>query len=581
MGPERRPLSPSRLRRVNRLSAGEAIAGYRLTGASGTLAASRAAPGLAYAVGRLPEIRRYLPRVAVVIAAYYGAAHLGYAFRFAGPVASIVWLPVGVGIAGLYLLGPAYWPGVVIGDLLVNNYSALPVASTVGQSFGNLLEVVLAAMLLRRFARRGRLRGSFRGLLRFLAAITGATAVSATVGLLSLRAGGVVATGAVPHLWLIWWLGDLCGALIVVPLAIVWIPLPERPWFHGHGLELAAMLLTLVVLSGVALQAGRPLSYLSFPALTWAALRFGGRGATLAVLIGATFTVIGTTDYLGPFSYESISRSLLDTQLYLVVSTMSTLGFVALAQEREQLAERLRASRSRVVAAADAERRRIERDLHDGAQQRLVVLSARLGLAACEPLPAAAAELLEAAQADLGRAIDELRELVHGLRPEALRQFGLGPAVELVAARSVTPIELTGFPAGRLDDTAENTAYYVVLEALTNAERHAHASIIRVRARLAASWLDLQIEDDGVGGAVEREDLGLQGLRDRVESTGGSLEVESRPGSGTRISARIPVTSSGPGLSLKPAADDRQWRGTEARLSPAGLHPRGSQAPAS
>jgi signal transduction histidine kinase len=215
----------------------------------------------------------------------------------------------------------------------------------------------------------------------------------------------------------------------------------------------------------------------------------------------------------------------------------------ALASEREALSRSVEASRKRIVMAADEERRRLERDLHDGAQQRLVALAAHLGLAAgrAREKPATAAASFESAQAELLVAIDELREFVHGIHPTALRRFGLARAVEIVAARSATPVEIIELPDVRLDETAEATAYYIVLEAVTNAQRYANASTVSVRAHIVNSSLAVEIEDDGVGGAVERSDLGLQGLRDRVEATGGRFTVHSAPGQGTRIEARIPA----------------------------------------
>jgi signal transduction histidine kinase len=149
---------------------------------------------------------------------------------------------------------------------------------------------------------------------------------------------------------------------------------------------------------------------------------------------------------------------------------------------------------------------------------------------------------IELAQNELLLAIDELRELVQGIRPTVLRQFGLATAVQLAAARCGIPIELHELPTRRLDDNAEATAYYVVLEAITNAQRYARASIVHVSARLVSGRLELRIQDDGIGGAVERDDLGLQGLRDRVEASGGTFTVESPLGEGTRISARIPAS---------------------------------------
>ena len=489
------------------------------------------------------SVRRYVLDLLLLVAAYYAAAHLGFALEFTGPVASIVWLPVGVGAAFLYFRGPALWPAVVIGDLLVNNYSELPFGSAIGQSFGNLLEVVICAVVVRKLATRERPLGTISGLVGMLAAITAGTAISATIGSVSLILGGVVMRDSFPHLWRTWWLGDFCGALLVFSLALAWIPLPRRPWFQGHVAETTLLLAVLVGLGFITIHAGRPLSYLAFPALIWAALRYGPRGATLAMTITAVFTIWGTTHYHGPFAFHPLSHGVLETQLFLLVTSLSALSVAALASEREALSRSVQASRKRIVMAADEERRRLERDLHDGAQQRLVALAAHLGLAAgrARGEPATAAASFESAQAELLVAIDELREFVHGIHPSALRRFGLARAVEIVAARSATPVEITELPHVRLDETAEATAYYIVLEAVTNAQRYANASTVKVRARMDDSSLAVEVEDDGVGGAVERSDLGLQGLRDRVEATGGTFVVHSEHGHGTRIDARIPA----------------------------------------
>jgi signal transduction histidine kinase len=519
-----------------------AITGHAVPGASER-------PLGSVGVRRLAETSgpRYVLDLLLLVAAYYAAAHLGFALEFTGPVASIVWLPVGVGAAFLYLRGLALWPGVVIGDLLVNNYSELPFGSAIGQSFGNLLEVVVCAVLLRRLTRRERPLSSIAGLAAMLLAITAGTAISATIGSISLTLGGVVNGDSFSHLWRTWWLGDLCGALLVLSFALAWIPLPKRPWFSGQLAEITLLLAVLVGLGFITIHAGRPLSYLAFPALIWAALWFGPRGATLAMAITATFTIWGTTHYHGPFAFHPLSRGVLETQLFLLVTSLSALSVAALASEREALSRSVKASRKRIVMAADEERRRLERDLHDGAQQRLVALAAHLGLAAgaARDEPATAAASFESAQAELLVAIDELREFVHGIHPTALRRFGLARAVEIVAARSATPVEILELPDVRLDETAEATAYYIVLEAVTNAQRYANAPAVRVRAHVEDSSLALQVEDDGVGGAVERSDLGLQGLRDRVEATGGTFTVQSAIGQGTRIEAVIPAVVDG------------------------------------
>ncbi len=479
----------------------------------------------------------------LLILAYYAAAHLGYAFEFAGPVAAIVWLPVGVGIAGLYLFGLRFLPAVVIGDLLVNNYSALPVAAAIGQTFGNALEVVIAAALLRRLAWRGGPLVSVAGVGGLFAALLAGTLVSATIGSLSLLLGGVITSGSLGHVWRTWWLGDFCGAIVVVPLALASVPGTPLASLRGRVAEGALVLATLVVLSLIATMGGPPLSYLAFPALIWAALRFGPRGAAVTLAISAAFTIWDTTHSRGPFAVSSITHGLFEAQIYLAIAALTALAVAGLACEREQLARSVRASRRRIVGAADAERRRLERDLHDGAQGHLVALAVRLALAADEArgAPETAAASFQAIRADLQVAIEQLREIVHGIHPPALWEFGLAFAVEPLARLPGTPVELIDLPRARLDEPAEIAAYYLILEAVTNAQRHAQASRVRVTGSLTSRGLILQIEDDGVGGAVERDGGGIQGLRDRIESMGGSLDVASRTGRGTRITARIPA----------------------------------------
>jgi signal transduction histidine kinase len=144
---------------------------------------------------------------------------------------------------------------------------------------------------------------------------------------------------------------------------------------------------------------------------------------------------------------------------------------------------------------------------------------------------------------ELSLAIEELRELARGIHPAVLTRRGLVNAIEAIAERSVVPVELPELPSARVDPAAEATAYYVVAEAVTNAQKHAQASTIRIRAAVAARTLHVEIIDDGVGGASETAGFGLQGLRDRVEATGGTLEVQSVHGRGTRVAAAIPTTA--------------------------------------
>ncbi len=205
--------------------------------------------------------------------------------------------------------------------------------------------------------------------------------------------------------------------------------------------------------------------------------------------------------------------------------------------------EEVRTSRARIVEAGDAGRRRVERNLHDGAQQRLVTLSMALRMArdrvGSEGDPSLIALLGDASE-ELSQALRELRELAAGLHPAILTEEGLEAALESLAERSLVPVELTLAAPGRLAAPIEVAAYYVVSEALTNAAKHSQASHAAVRTGRVDHRLDIEVVDDGVGGAAIRPGSGLEGLIDRVEALGGELVVESRPGEGTRLVAHIP-----------------------------------------
>jgi PAS domain S-box-containing protein len=209
--------------------------------------------------------------------------------------------------------------------------------------------------------------------------------------------------------------------------------------------------------------------------------------------------------------------------------------------------EELRASRARIVAAADAARRQIERDLHDGAQQELVTVALGLRMARTKlpDEPQRAARLLDGAIEQLARATAELRELARGIHPAVLTEHGLSPAIQALTARAPLPVDVLEVPEERLPPPVEAAVYFTVSEALTNVARYARASQATVLIRASDREAIVEVTDDGVGGARERAGSGLSGLVDRLGALDGRLEIHSPPGAGTRLRAVVPLRPAG------------------------------------
>jgi signal transduction histidine kinase len=227
----------------------------------------------------------------------------------------------------------------------------------------------------------------------------------------------------------------------------------------------------------------------------------------------------------------------------------------------------LRDARSRIIEAADAERRRIERDLHDGAQQRLVALSLNLRMAekrAAEGDPAAA-ELVRSASEEAGLALKELRDLARGIHPAMLTNRGLAAALDDLAGRALVPAELVAVPSERLPAQVESAAYFLVSECLANVGKHAQATRATVAVTVVGEELEVVVKDDGVGGAELGNGSGLQGLEDRVGALDGCVDIESPAGGGTTVMATIPLADPGETPAAHPALTDDQLRALAER----------------
>jgi signal transduction histidine kinase len=661
-----------------------------------------------------PRTPQYAVAVAVVALAYYLVGRLALELAYLDGAVAAMWLPAGLGLAVLVLYGPWMVPGVVIGDLVLGDYST-PLGTVLAQTLGNTVALVVAAALMRRLTRGRTGLDRVFDVLAFIACALVAAVVSAAVGPTALRLGGVIATNELGEVFRTWTLGDAAGVLVIAPALLTWATAGVRGIHRPQLAEAGVLLVALVLLAELPPQ--REVPYVVFPALLWAALRFGPRGAATATLVVCLITVWNTAQNSGPFLRESVTDSLLSTQLFIATAAITSLLLAAVTAERiraaralaqteaaqhaladeqaalrrvatliagdarpsrvfEQvteevgrllglpganvihydgvrtasvvgawsvqgpprfpvgaqldvdgdtviarvmrtgraarvdyevasgtLAERVRsagyksavaapvtvggriwgvlaaastsddplpdgieqrlndfaelvaqalanadayeklaASRARLVEVGDAERQRLERNLHDGAQQRLVSVALGLGMVASrlESDPAGARDLLIAAQADLTRGLDELRELARGIHPAVLTERGLGPALDALAARAPVPVELTAVPDERLEPRVEAAMYYVVAESITNVAKYAHASGATVSIDRSNGATTVIVADDGVGGADPAGGSGLRGLAARVEALNGRLDVASPPGGGTRITAEIP-----------------------------------------
>src|SRR3954463_4763633 len=323
----------------------QALRGGRMASAL-TMRQRRAGDRLKRAAGRpLREHGTYLAGVLAVAAAYYVAAKVGLRLAYLNGAVTAFWPPIGVGVAALVLYGPRLWPGIVIADLLVGDYST-PLGTVLGQTVGNTLEVLVCALLLRRFFGPRMALTRVAEVFGLLGCAAIGTLISATFGATSLRLGGGIPRAEFGEVFRTWWLSDLSGAMVVTPALLTWAN--WRPGRQGRreAIEALALLAAIVVLAEVPSQ--RDVPYVVFPALIWAALRFGPVGASTALLLTAGLTVWNTAHNAGPFVRQSITDSLLSTQLFLATAALTALVLAAVTAERARADEALRANEERL-----------------------------------------------------------------------------------------------------------------------------------------------------------------------------------------------------------------------------------------
>jgi signal transduction histidine kinase len=333
------------------------MAAHRVSGVHrGPPAIGRSLEGLH--LGRYEGPIRYAGTVALVAGAYYLAGRIGLELAYLEGAVAALWPPAGLGLAVLFLFGVRYWPGIVIGDLLLGDFST-PLGTVLAQTVGNTVALVVAAALLRRLTGG---RGSLErvaDVVAFVGCALVAALVSAAFGPLSLRLGGVIAPDELGRVFRTWTLGDASGVLVVAPVILTWASTGLRDFGRRELVEGGIVLVLLVALATLPPQ--RDVPYIVFPVLLWAAVRFGPRGAASATLVVCSIAVWNTAQNDGPFVRESITDSLLATQLFIAISALTSLVLAAMTAERERAAAALSASEAsqRTLAEEQAALRRV------------------------------------------------------------------------------------------------------------------------------------------------------------------------------------------------------------------------------
>lgn len=521
---------------------------------------------------------RYLIAVVALAAAYYALGRLGLAAgQLPGNVAP-VWPPTGLALGVLIRWGPAYWPGVALGALMVNGLTEVPFATVMGMAAGNTLEAVVGAWLFVRVVQGDARLERVRDVLGFtLACAAGATVVSATVGVASLGLGGVVSADDLVSTWRVWWVGDALGALVVGPVVLLagWrrqSGRPARGWAERAALILAATGASLVAFSG-----DPGYGFVVFPVLMWAALRFEQRGAVAATLVVSVVAVLGTREGRGAFAEATTTERLWMLDFYLAVVALTGLVLAAVVSERDREARRNRqlsgemrrhlADLEAVNAELEAFSYSVSHDLRaplrniDGFSRMLVKKHE-------DDLDESARHYLERIRANvaaMGTLIDELLLLSRiqrqelRTRPTDLREAVEGALAQLESAfagRSVE-LEIGELPTLPVDSALVTQVYANLLSNALKFTRGRQVAHVEVGSRPGPQGRGhvLYVRDDGVGfdmayadrlfGAFQRmhrgEDyegsgVGLAIVARIVNRHGGLVWAESEPGVGTTVS---------------------------------------------
>ena len=516
--------------------------------------------------GKLLSYWLYVLGLAVV---YFIAGRVGLLVAFGPEHVSPVWPPAGVALAALWLFGTRLWPGIAIGQLAVVLHAGEPLLSSIGVTVGNTLQPLLAVYLLRRFSRFDPALTRLQDVLGLgVWAATSSTIVGATVGVTAIVLNGSVPWSAFGSVWLVYWLGDALGVLVVAPLLLTWATWPTRLQGLTRTIEAGALLACLVSVTQLAFggwayihPSPEALEYAVFPLLIWAALRFGPPGAAAVSFVVSLTAITGTVAGYGPFAGGTLKQALVLLQAFLAVVAVTGMALAAITSERRHAEQDLEASRERLrnlsmrlQSIREEERKRIAREIHDQLGQTLTVLKVDLSLLGRrKPNGQELLQRTESMSQLVDTSIETVRRLSSELRPRVLDDLGLVAAIEWQAEefqkRTGIQYQIDISPKRMTIDPERSTACFRIFqEALTNVARHANASRLFISLSLKEGRIWLRVKDNGTG--IAREKLldpkasGLVGMRERVYPWRGEVQVLGAPGQGTEVVVMIPLAES-------------------------------------
>jgi signal transduction histidine kinase len=514
--------------------------------------------------------------ILVLFAAYYATGRLGLWLDAESGFASLVWAPSGISLVALLIFGYRLWPGIALGAFLVNTTVGAPFAVACEISVGNTLEAVLGVYLLRRVARFERLeRLRDVAALTFLAALV-STLVSATIGVASLWAGGLLAATA-RATWIAWWIGDALGDLLVAPLLLTIIRRPQLSLGRRKWLEATVLFALLVAFSLAVFTRMGDLSiewfqepYILFPLLIWAAVRFGPYGASLGSFLISVIAVLGAVLGLGPFVKPTVSESLLFLQTFMGIVAVTMLTLATAISERNKAI----AVREQFLSIASHELRTPLSAL--SLHFQTLLRGVQRGDALAGPKAAGKLEKADRQVARLTRLVNELLDdsTIHAGKMQLhVDEFELSAMVREVAARFEEELTSSGTPLTIHSDEAivgqwdRKRLEQVVGNLLSNAIKYGPGKPIEVSLTGAPDRARIAIRDQGPGIAPEHQrriferferavsnrhfagfGLGLWIAREIVDAHRGAISVNSEPGNGATFTVELPVhpTASNP-----------------------------------